>query len=804
MATLNEFHLQHFIRSDKSILNQPFIIFKRAFKKHINKYWTNISDTSINSFIESLQFSEFYKKNKKKETLPLHYLSLAKQDDKNIVTPMIIDEPNESQSAFIQQPLSKTPEKYSLEYLKNFRFKIANYNDRKVENLLNDSVEYIIAKDFAKAKPFQKEFNVAFNNISPNDFVFFVDYIQTHSYKDLKEIIKKFNNYIDSSNQFDYLINDINLLHKNENYKELFYILSNKRTKRKTYTEKSNDEDEELSPDIIKKPKKIDNYNINLDKVIEESIPINFDLDLDVNKKENIKKLLIIIEKNVLRNTKLARDQLVDKYNFKQKNVSVYMYIFEYLLNYINYTIYEKNYHGLNNQLSCILYALNNLSKEYICIKKADQDKLLLSDSILSYKNYKLKLPLHDIKTNLSRKNTSIDEDYNELPIDIKNNIEYRNSEYIKTSLMNYHLIILYYNNVYYEDDEDDDIKNKILKFYSYLSNNKLNKFIYKNGVIEFTNTDNDRTNKTLDGVPCCYLCGYPVPIDGTDEENKDCEDQSKGYHLMESDIDHIIPAIPAFLTGIIQCPLNFAPTHKSCNRQKKTLPDSNFNIGGGPLTLSKPTINKQLNLKTQKQHNVQPLNQNLNKLYNHSTAKLQYSIKKQQPIMHQNKQEISLEPILESFKSFKISKKSTNLLHTVLTFLENKIYTIKNELIDKEIDIDIYTSKVFEIYLYTELLSFYKLINLIKEYNPDYMKGGGNDIIEIFKNYLQKGYLPKFEGKDDVKEDDKWLLNDRIEFLIARYLTLYEYTVFDNMNENDYLRMIQDNINACKSMGAR
>jgi hypothetical protein len=38
---------------------------------------------------------------------------------------------------------------------------------------------------------------------------------------------------------------------------------------------------------------------------------------------------------------------------------------------------------------------------------------------------------------------------------------------------------------------------------------------------------------------------------------------------IYQSDVDHIIGIEVAYITGIIECPLNFIPTHKKCNRIK-------------------------------------------------------------------------------------------------------------------------------------------------------------------------------------------------------------------------------------------
>lgn len=59
--------------------------------------------------------------------------------------------------------------------------------------------------------------------------------------------------------------------------------------------------------------------------------------------------------------------------------------------------------------------------------------------------------------------------------------------------------------------------------------------------------------------VPICYICGNPIL----------CNVMKNEYKLLDCQIDHVIPVIPAFILGVIQCPLNFLPAHSRCNTRK-------------------------------------------------------------------------------------------------------------------------------------------------------------------------------------------------------------------------------------------
>jgi hypothetical protein len=60
---------------------------------------------------------------------------------------------------------------------------------------------------------------------------------------------------------------------------------------------------------------------------------------------------------------------------------------------------------------------------------------------------------------------------------------------------------------------------------------------------------------------PCCYICGRAI--------FKVNKDGSRKNQLKDYAIDHIIPVKYAYITRIIECPLNYIPAHKSCNLNK-------------------------------------------------------------------------------------------------------------------------------------------------------------------------------------------------------------------------------------------
>lgn len=108
-------------------------------------------------------------------------------------------------------------------------------------------------------------------------------------------------------------------------------------------------------------------------------------------------------------------------------------------------------------------------------------------------------------------------------------------------------------------------VKEDLVKYYKILkAEDTIDTSIRCYGSLKFCDEthaiDIPNTNITSKDCPCCYLCGRPILKEKL-ADNK--------YKLLDYAIDHIIPVKYAYITRIIECPLNYIPVHKTCNMKK-------------------------------------------------------------------------------------------------------------------------------------------------------------------------------------------------------------------------------------------
>ena len=307
--------------------------------------------------------------------------------------------------------------------------------------------------------------------------------------------------------------------------------------------------------------------------------------------------------------------------------------------------------------------------------------------------------------------------------------------------------------------------------------------------------SNNSATDKCL---RICYLCGNDISYDHTGAKQKKA-------------LDHIIPVIPAFISGIINCPFNFVNVHAKCNGKKsdhlphfKTELDSgsaiyniieNMKEGGAGLyapVRSKVQLPSNISaIQNSKQKPLaaiqQPIRQQ-NKLVNNFAA---LSIhRKSQPLSMQQHHDIF--PISESNSKYKkISPKT--IIKNINILIES--FTAENQKIYHD---DNYNSTNLIIYyINTQMIDFYNLIKAIyiDKFQLNQQSGGGPAEINIdlvIKNYLNDNYF----RIDNINKN--WSEKDRISFYQARCFLMYQYSLFDQQYQyiKNYPVYIQDRKN--------
>ena len=334
-------------------------------------------------------------------------------------------------------------------------------------------------------------------------------------------------------------------------------------------------------------------------------------------------------EQHIIRQFKAIKDaandimyirNIIDRFNFNTSNVIEYVFIFEFILNMLYYQNKFSNVASLDlisdddktdfiHTYETIVYYLNadmpKTTQKIKCTADNNQvfdcSKVTIKDerSLIENKD-QYKLSANFINNIKKFFNTSIsDGDENKVlkfpadndPIrkrnpDLSFNDKYSIYEYLRYFIEN--------NKVYLHDN---NVTQKILKFYTEemmtINVYKYNLF-RSNCRLKYTGQSVSNKSKTISisQVPCCYICGYPILYTLTNA--KAAKINNKGMFL-NSAIDHIVPAIPAYTLGIIQCPLNFLPTHYKCNGAKNdklpTIPNTYQHIPDlNPIGYNEPT----------------------------------------------------------------------------------------------------------------------------------------------------------------------------------------------------------------------
>jgi hypothetical protein len=633
------------------------------------------------------------------------------------------------------------------------------------QNHLDNTINYIRARFDNERKHHQKDFDYILDLLCRSDeriVTCIIDYLIQESYKSDREVLNILNRNKKCNIGDEYYI-FLLILRNNQKYKEnnKFYLESNRndqKRKRKNLKEKSmsSNKDTSLSDKrIVKKQKeKEKEKEIDTVRLFKSLLEFSKSIRSITNSKskktkssdypnqllEKFQHNVGFIEKKeedyrkqkeIIKHQNLYMRKRIDETNFTTKDVLIYTFIFEYLLNYIRYTEIPgeiKDNNSTNNQLNGAMYQLSKNSDNYI-LEEEQEDNLLINNKLKNYKTYLIKF------SNIYEES---DMELFKKSIYYKDTIKYSYDE-IESSLYNFHLIELFFNSSYgnrsikcyasgkekYKKIEDyfsecKRIRDKLLKFFINFDTIFRNiKSVFTHGVIEYTTTINGR-DPAYNTVICCYLCGLLIPDQGELKESIDKK-------IYQSDVDHIIGIEVAYITGIIECPLNFIPTHKKCNRIKTK---KGISLKGGRQIVFKAPL------------------------------------------------------------TFKLK---VNFLDSILNHLITKINTIKLNLTEKNlIEIDLYT-KVLDFYTLIKLIKDYnKSILKNDELKGGSLKK--EELYNKVKIFLILS-PPSDLYKLPTDKDSIWLEEDRIKFFINRYIILYEYSKYGYISYDAYIKNIDDRL---------
>jgi hypothetical protein len=315
---------------------------------------------------------------------------------------------------------------------------------------------------------------------------------------------------------------------------------------------------------------------------------------------------------------------------------------------------------------------------------------------------------------------------------------------------------------------------NKIIngEYDNIISNNIFTLTKFSNGGLDFGRyTDN--------GMPYCYLCGKILIYNYNARKIEDIS------------IDHVIPVIPAFVIGGLQCPLNFAPVHFDCNLKKSDrlflsaspinkAKRSRYN-GGIPGVMTKSTVlpgTAVFNRRTSRSTALVPLNKQSDYKTRPDILKLQD--KRSSRSLQQKQKPIIQKPTLSFIAE---DEEDNNEINKIISFLKKHLAKLNT-------NSDNINSQ-YKYILYTELLTFYEIINIL---NNRKIKGGGSinteeqlyDRIDHFLDDFDdtKNFVTMFTQFTYVDPMSK---SERIKYILSRLIIIYKYSeVFHETSKNN------------------
>jgi hypothetical protein len=268
----------------------------------------------------------------------------------------------------------------------------------------------------------------------------------------------------------------------------------------------------------------------------------------DRKRERESKSEVINLENTLSPIQEIARNKLKNlrskmKTIFNTENVQFSSYAYELLLDAI-----ADN----KNKFKCSMWYYEEcglLSK--LNIKKLDVLKIKAFDNIV------IKRPLvtlYDVAANIAE---SMDQRIKPIYFNIKS-IEYTPNDTVSFNDYNRELILNQLNG------EKSEIYGATLKTYDDIPNlitkKKADECSLKYSPDVFLNRN--EIDDTKSGCPACYLCGrriYYINEKGKEEKLK----------LINMQVEHIIPFITSYITGVINFPMNYVYTHKECNGLK-------------------------------------------------------------------------------------------------------------------------------------------------------------------------------------------------------------------------------------------
>ena len=472
-------------------------------------------------------------------------------------------------------------------------------------------------------------------------------------------------------------------------------------------------------------------------------------IELKINSDE-LKKNII----DFLKNSKdISRIRfIIDKYNFNTKSVEEFIFTAELLLNikYIenflndksNHIIISRNFDAFKCYIDEIFLTpyinysndfnsgrINNVKRDAgdINIENKENGKYELktvqNPQASRYKSFEDILNTDKI-TNINELSLFISSFYNEKnAIEYNKLISYPDRSRNNYTIFEYTLLKLnnsepYFNNI----PENIIIRDNLGTFYNKIKDGEYNKYL-NNGRTKVTHRTEVNIHINIDKlsisqVPFCYLCGFPIAY------NND----TKKFH--KAAYDHVIPVIPAYISGIIQCPLNFVAVHSFCNGKK---------------TNAFPII------KEIEEQGLEEINKGLETEDN-------------EEIPNEIESEIPLEPLPKTEKK--------NVLRSIFGSVRSFFggHSKKHRILGGKLNLEDDNRDIY---------------NAFKDFLEKVEKSPKKQKEEFKINDILPNVLKKELNLNYLKTNNLfWELDDRIQFLIERFLLLDEYSKIVNATE--------------------